>query len=865
MKPARAGIKWDIPLGLFGLGAGLVALAIALPWISRLLDQRTRKAQAQRVDFEAFHQKSSSAAGPGSQQEYTALIQHLASCERIQRLDLLQRLEWNIYDWRLAQAHLRTTARPRVALVAADDNSILKLGWGDVIPNEHYNLMWPRMSVYGRALRELRRQGAVAVGFDVLFQELLLEPGRAESDQLFARELKAPGTPAVLAIAPKSEPASLFQYRAAMVGDVFATKDADSVARRVRAYTDFRQENPRLGELAERNRLHLTVATDWQSVRVQTNTMDPGQVLPVDAHGCVSLPRNRFTKELVPLMVTNRVWHLGLVLASYPLQVDLTKSGIEGGTLWLRGTNGAVVRRMRVDEDRYFPINWTINIADSLVAKSRIETGRVLPADPARLGSTNFRRTAMNAGGVENLIVHKIEDLIRLDWLRTNAVVDTTNSELTGRVIVVGSTASANNLADRGPTSLDSADFLVGTHLNVANQVLEDEMIFTPDFVWVALWMGVLSLTSCLLTWRLRGVWLPLMIVVLGLAWVGVALWAFASYRIMLPVVHPVVGGLLLPYGAMVSARAIFEQRERQRVRTVFSKLVSPDIVHEILGTGRIQLGGARRELSVLFADVRGFTALTDRYQAEAETYVTEHGLSGATAEAYYEARAREVLETVNLYLGAIADVVKFHQGTLDKYIGDCVMAFWGAPVDNPRHTVLCVIAAIDAQRVVARLNVLRTEENERRTRVNPARQKSGLDPLSPLPILLLGTGVNSGIVTVGLMGSDAHIMNYTVFGREVNLASRLEGVSGHSRVVIGESTYLGLVRFAPQLATLCRPLEPVAVKGFRTPVKVYEVLWHEAESLKADNFVLYQASPQPAFSEIPEPIRGGPTAPASG
>jgi class 3 adenylate cyclase len=100
-----------------------------------------------------------------------------------------------------------------------------------------------------------------------------------------------------------------------------------------------------------------------------------------------------------------------------------------------------------------------------------------------------------------------------------------------------------------------------------------------------------------------------------------------------------------------------------------------------------------------------------------------------------------------------------------------------------------------------------------------------------PLPLLLLlslGTGINTGTTTVGLMGSDAHIVNYTVFGREVNLASRLEGVSGRSRIIIGEGTFRDLERLAPEVAQRCRALDPVTVKGFQQAVKVYEVDWQQ-------------------------------------
>src|SRR6185436_4378352 len=156
----------------------------------------------------------------------------------------------------------------------------------------------------------------------------------------------------------------------------------------------------------------------------------------------------------------------------------------------------------------------------------------------------------------------------------------------------------------------------------------------------------------------------------------------------------------------------VFEQSERRRVKSVFSKIVSPNVVNELLDAETLSLGGARREVTVLFADVRGFTELTDTSHERVAAYVREQKLTGEAAERCFDESARETLNTVNLYLACVADHVKQHIGTLDKYIGDCVMAFWGAPTPNPKHAVACVRAAIDAQCAIHRLNQKRLEQN---------------------------------------------------------------------------------------------------------------------------------------------------------
>jgi adenylate cyclase len=328
------------------------------------------------------------------------------------------------------------------------------------------------------------------------------------------------------------------------------------------------------------------------------------------------------------------------------------------------------------------------------------------------------------------------------------------------------------------------------------------------------------------LTWKLRA--LPASLCVAGviLLYVLVAFWAFVKFRYWMPVVLPVAGALLMTHVSLVTYRVVFEQAERRRVKGIFSKIVSPEVVNELLAAERLSLGGARRKLTVLFADVRGFTRMTDESHKMAEEYVHKNALTGAAAETYYDEVARETLQTVNLYLAAIADNVKKHHGTLDKYIGDCVMAFWGAPTLDEEHAVACVRAAVDSQRTMHALNEQRAEENKRREQENAVRAASSQPPLRMLPLLSLGTGINTGMVTVGLMGSDAHILNYTVFGREVNLASRLEGVSGWGRIIISEATHGELVKFAPDLAATCIPQPPVTVKGISEAVMTREVPW---------------------------------------
>jgi len=417
----------------------------------------------------------------------------------------------------------------------------------------------------------------------------------------------------------------------------------------------------------------------------------------------------------------------------------------------------------------------------------------------------------------------------RLLWQDKNRLLGQTNGlsdAFRGKLVVVGSTAQGNDLTDRGATPLEKDTFLVSKHWNVASSVITGRFIRRASLPMEFGLIILLGALTAFLTWQLRAFSATGGTLLLMLAYVALAFLAFVLFRYWLPLVFPIAGAMLVEHVSLVTYRVVFEEREQRRVKSVFSKIVSPDVVNELLRAEKLSLGGARCEVTVFFADVRGFTTFTDETQERVAEFIRMHHLDPAAADKCFEESARETLHTVNLYLATVADAVKNHGGTLDKYIGDCVMAFWNAPAANEKHALACVRAAIEAQRAIHGLNQNRLAQNASREIENRARLSAGLPPKPLLTALQLGTGINTGLVTVGLMGSDAHILNYTIFGREVNLASRLEGVSGSGRIIISDTTYHHLLRHDPALASTCAEMFPVTVKGIRAAVRIYEVPW---------------------------------------
>jgi len=735
------------------------------------------------------------------------------SVDLARKVDFLHGLELILYDWRVRRSAERgDPLDPRLGLLVIDNGTIEDIRRGLLI-GEPLRPLW-RRDVYARAVRELRAQGARAVAFDILlgehYEDSLIPLGMTNemsADRWLALEMRRSGN-VLMGATSDLGVAPMFWSAAAGVGDVDSPKDVDGSARRVRAYSDFRGFSRDLLLTLRSQKLECLSPKELEvrGIEVRTNELNlvhletgESSTLPIATNGTVLVPRGRFSIE-VPVYQTVRMWHLGILLAAFELGLQLDQAEIGSSGILLRATNG-LTRLIPADSNGYFMIDW-------------------------------------NAAGTNSTRLYQrpLSEVVAADTRRHSEPGAEISNHWAGRLVLIGSTATGNNLTDFGATPLAAKDYLVSTYPNVANSVLSGRFVRRWPIAWEAAVTALITLAAACITWRIRPGLALLGVCGMALTYVLASFWVFESQRLWLPIAHPLAGALAIAFPAMVTYRAVFAQREQQRVRSVFSKIVSPNVVQELLKAERLGLEGARRKVTVFFADVRGFTEMTDRYQADADEYVRHHRLGEAEAERHYELQAVEVLRTVNLYLAAIADVVKFHNGTLDKYIGDCVMAFWGAPAAIPSHAVHAVIAAIDAQRAIARLNEGRAQENEKRASAVPAQP--------PLPLLALGTGINTGTVTVGLMGSEAHILNYTVFGREVNLASRLEGVSGRSRVIIGEETFLELRRLAPALAATCIALEPVTVKGFRQPVVIYEVPWQQATDEASRISELYAPAP---------------------
>ncbi|MDR7052400.1 adenylate cyclase [Duganella sp. 3397] len=346
---------------------------------------------------------------------------------------------------------------------------------------------------------------------------------------------------------------------------------------------------------------------------------------------------------------------------------------------------------------------------------------------------------------------------------------------LRGAIVLVGTTAAGLNDIRATPVNAEFPG--VEVHANLIKSILDGHFKSRPDYA-LAIEFGQVVLVGLLLGGALA-LAPPALAVLLAVGALAGALglnwWLYHSADAVLDsaVVLLLIAALFV---ANLAWGYFFEVRRGRALVSRFGEYVAPELVAQMADNpGHYNMDGESRELTVLFADVRGFTAISEQMTPQ------------------------ELREYINLYLTAMSeDIRDSHGGTLDKYIGDAVMAFWGAPVAFADHAVRAVSSALLMQQSAARLN--------------QQFQARGWPPLQ------IGIGLNSGLMHVGDMGSRIR-RAYTVMGDAVNLGARLEGITKVYGVGIAVSEFTRAQ--APQFAY--RELDRVRVKGKTEPVAIFE------------------------------------------
>ncbi|MEP3232635.1 MAG: adenylate/guanylate cyclase domain-containing protein [Hyphomicrobiales bacterium] len=367
-------------------------------------------------------------------------------------------------------------------------------------------------------------------------------------------------------------------------------------------------------------------------------------------------------------------------------------------------------------------------------------------------------------------------------------------TRLRGHLVFVGTSAIGLEDFRANPTGIPMPG--VEIHAQVLENIMSKTLLVRPNYA-VAVELVVITALGLLVILLVPALGALLTIggtLVLMGGYIGVSYYYFDTERLLLDPAYPTVAALVVIL-LMASANYIREERQRREIRSAFGQYVSPALVSQLADNPeQLKLGGETKDLSVLFSDVRGFTTIAESFKENPQ------GLT----------------QLMNDFLGVLSDAILHHRGTIDKFMGDAVMAFWNAPLDEKDHAGDSCRAALKMMADVEQLNQQRKAEAE--------------DGEEVLPINV-GIGINTGSCVVGNMGS-GNRFDYTALGDTVNLGSRLEGQSKTYGVdiVLGALTAKAV---SDRFAVL--ELDLIRVKGKNEPERIFGLFGDETMAENTD------------------------------
>ena len=356
------------------------------------------------------------------------------------------------------------------------------------------------------------------------------------------------------------------------------------------------------------------------------------------------------------------------------------------------------------------------------------------------------------------------------------------------KLVLIGT--SAVGLNDIKTTPVSSAMPGVEIHAQVLEAALTQTLLSQPPYGPLLEFGSALLLG--LLVIAFAPMFGPVTLVAVGALFasllIGTSWYYYAQHRLLVDFTYPLLSTTTI-YLTLIFTSFVREQKQRRQIRSAFGQYISPALIEQLAQSPeKLQLGGEEREMTIMFSDVRGFTTISESYK---------HDPQGLTA-------------LMNRFLTPLTNAILDRKGTIDKYMGDAIMAFWNAPLDDKEHEVNACSAAIDMLEKIDELNKLREQEAEH-----------GGHAYIPLNV---GVGLNTGVCVVGNMGSTLRF-DYSVLGDSVNLASRLEGQSKEYGfpIIVGSKTALAVKE---KFAIL--ELDFIMVKGKKEPEVIYAIAGRE-------------------------------------
>jgi adenylate cyclase len=360
--------------------------------------------------------------------------------------------------------------------------------------------------------------------------------------------------------------------------------------------------------------------------------------------------------------------------------------------------------------------------------------------------------------------------------------------KIRGKLVLIGTSAATLN--DLKTTPVSSVMPGVEVHAQVLEAALAHGVLAQPNYAIGVELLGafVLGLLVIVFTPNLGPVTLVAVGALFATLLLGTSWYFYREQRLLIDFTYPLLSTTAI-YLTLIFASFVREQAQRKQVRGQFAQYMSPVLVEQLAQSPeKLRLGGEEREMTIMFSDVRGFTTISESYKSDPQ---------GLTA-------------LMNRFLTPLTNAILARKGYIDKYMGDAIMAFWNAPLDDKEHEINACNAAIDMLEKIEELNTTREQES-----------KEGGHPFIPINV---GIGLNTGLGVVGNMGSDLKF-NYSVLGDSVNLASRLEGQSKEYGfpIIAGSKTALAA---KDKFAIL--ELDFIMVKGKKEPEVIYAIAGRE-------------------------------------
>ena len=635
-------------------------------------------------------------------------------------------LELDLYDWRMRRAASNPPDVHRdIVILELNDTTIRDL-------DEPFGRWpWPRAAV-SLVVDFLNRAPAKVIAIDFAFTEA----DRVEMHRLGTSKLSGVESDDALAASVKAAPSTILLadavYEGLQSGDI---RNKPS---------EWNAEPYRLGPGIYERR---TITTPYPALSAAVSGL---------GHNYAVLDQSGGLRRIPPFVrVGDRYMpSLGVAAALRTLGIQPQEVVLEGHTLRLR--------------DRLVPL-LSAQIADPIVPGATREQLTML---------VNYRGPAVLPGGEKPYTRYEVRHIINSELqLMNGEKPDIDPAALKDKIVFVGLTASGLVDIFQSPFDNKGQGRMPGVqmHASIADSIISNRFIRPAGPGWkvAAAIAGAIIVGLLAAFFPFNGA-APAAVVVMA-AWVAYAVSAFRG-GLWLDMTEPLAAmGLALFSGT--AYQYFVEGREKREVKRLFGRYVSRDVYSELIAhPERAELGGKRRDMTVLFSDIRGFTSITESGKPE------------------------DLVAQLNEYFSRMVEIVFRHHGTVDKFVGDMVMALFGAPLDDPAHAEHAARAAVEMVEELGRLNAKWVSEG-----------RTELD---------IGIGLNSGDMIAGNIGSSS-IMSYTVIGDNVNLGSRLESLNKDykTRIIISDATR---GRLTGTYDT--RPLGTVTVKGKSKAVAIFEI-----------------------------------------